>query len=376
MNGRLHTLIVGAGPAGLAVAGSLRARGLTFELLEKSRTLAEPWHNHYDSLYLHTDKRHSALPGLPYPADYPRYITRVQFIEYLEVYAERFGINPRWEEEAVSAERAGDLWELKTTSDMYLAHNLVIATGFTARPKLPDLPGLDTSPIPVVHSSDYHTALPYRGKRVLVVGFGNSAAEIAKDLYEGGAFPTLSVRSPVNIVPRELFGLVPLLSVSVLFSRVPAALADAASAPLISLQYRNLESMGLRKAPYGPFVQVRKDGRIPLIDTGIISLMRKKRVPVMPGVARVDEDLVVFDDGSNARFDALVLATGYRPAAQEMFPQETDLFDESGLPRAFGGTSASQGLYFCGFHVVASGMLREISLEAEEIGDRIGTGVR
>ena len=211
---------------------------------------------------------------------------------------------------------------------------------------------------------------------MLVVGFGNSAGESAKDLYEGGAFPTLSARGPVNVVPKEFFGLVPLLSVAVPFSRAPAALADAASAPLISLLYRDLESMGLRKASYGPFVQVQKDGRIPLIDTGIISLMRKKHVPVMHGVARVNEDLVVFDDGSNARFEALVLATGYRPTAQEMFPKEPVLFDESGLPRAFGGTPASQGLYFCGFHVVSTGMLREISLEAEEIGDRIGTGVR
>jgi hypothetical protein len=133
------------------------------------------------------------------------------------------------------------------------------------------------------------------------------------------------------------------------------------------LLYRILESMGLRKAPYGLFVQVQEDGRIPLIDTGIISLMRKKHVPVMPGTARVGEDLVVFDDGSDARFDALVLSTGYKPDAQEMFPQEPDLLDESGLPRAFGGKPASRGLYFCGFHVVASGMLREISLEDEEI---------
>src|SRR5215212_1007262 len=375
MNERLHTLIVGAGPAGLAVAGSLRARGLTFELLERSRTLAEPWHNHYASLRLHTDKRHSALPGLPYSADYPRYITRDQFMEYLEVYAAHFGINPRWGEEAVSAERTGDLWELKTTSGMYRVHNLVIATGFTARPKLPDLPGLERSPIPVVHSSDYHTALPYRGKRVLVVGFGNSAGEIAKDLYEGGASTTLAVRGPVNVVPREFFG-VPLLSVAVPFSLAPAAVVDAMSAPLIFAARGTLKGTGLEKPAYGPFTQAQKYGRVALIDTGIIPLMRQKRVPKMSGVARVDGHLVVFDDGSSERFDAMVLATGFRPNAQAMFPPDLGLFDEMGVPRAFGGTPASEGLYYCGFHVVPTGMLREISLEARKIAARIAADAR
>ena len=81
MGTALRTLVVGAGPSGLAVVGSLRARGLSFELLEKSRSLAASWHGHYDSFRLHTDKRHSALPGLPYPAGYPRYITKSQFLD-------------------------------------------------------------------------------------------------------------------------------------------------------------------------------------------------------------------------------------------------------------------------------------------------------
>jgi indole-3-pyruvate monooxygenase len=375
MDNRLHALVVGAGPAGLAVAGSLRARGLAFELLEKSRSLAASWQGHYDSLRLHTDKRHSALPGLPYPAEYPRYVTKRQFLDYLQDYADRFDIRPRWGEEAVSARWEGGFWELRTASDAYRARNLVVATGHTARPNMPDIPGLDDSPITVVHSSGYRNAVPYRGKRVLVVGFGNSAGEIARDLYEGGASPALAVRGPVNVVPREFFG-VPLLSVTVPFSLAPAAVVDAMSAPLIFAARGTLKGTGLEKPPYGPFTQAQKYGRVPLIDTGIIPLMRQKRVPKMPGVARVDGHLVVFDDGSSERFDVMVLATGFRPSAQAMFPPELGLFDEPGVPRAFGGKPASQGLYFCGFHVVPTGMLREISSEARKIGARIAADAR
>jgi hypothetical protein len=337
-----HALVVGAGPAGLAVAGSLRARGLSFELLEKSRSLAASWYGHYDSLRLHTDKRHSALPGLPYPADYPRYVTKGQFLDYLHDYANRFNIRPRWEEEAISARWEGGFWELRTTSDAYRARNLVVATGHTARPNVPVIPGLDDSPITVVHSSGYRNAVPYRGKRVLVVGFGNSAGEIARDLYEGGANPALAVRGPVNVVPREFFGM-PLLYVAVPFSLAPAAFVDAMSAPLIFAARGTLKGTGLEKPPYGPFTQAQKYGRVPLIDTGIIPLMRQKRVPKMAGVARVDRHLVVFDDGSSERFDAMVLATGFKPTAQRMFPPELGHFDEMGMPRAFGGRPPRRG---------------------------------
>jgi indole-3-pyruvate monooxygenase len=178
----------------------------------------------------------------------------------------------------------GGFWELRTASDAYRARNLVVATGHTARPNMPDIPGLDDSPITVVHSSGYRNAVPYRGKRVLVVGFGNSAGEIARDLYEGGASPALAVRGPVNVVPREFFG-VPLLSVTVPFSLAPAAVVDAMSAPLIFAARGTLKGTGLEKPPYGPFTQAQKYGRVPLIDTGIIPLMRQKRVPKMPGIS-------------------------------------------------------------------------------------------
>ena len=184
--------MVGAGPAGLAVAGCLRARGSSLELLERSHRLAEAWHERYESLWLHTDKRHSELPGLAYPKRYPRYVPKGQFLAYLETFVQRFDLHPRWGEEAVSARRVGELWELRTASSVYRARNLVVATGHASRPNWPGWPGFDSFHGPVVHSSRYRNPLPYVGKRVLVVGFGNS----------GGRSPRISTRAGPTLPSR------------------------------------------------------------------------------------------------------------------------------------------------------------------------------
>ncbi|HEY6582754.1 MAG TPA: NAD(P)/FAD-dependent oxidoreductase [Rubrobacter sp.] len=192
MDAVLDTVVVGAGPAGLAVAGCLRARGSSFELLERSHRLAEAWHERYESLWLHTDKRHSELPGLAYPKRYPRYVPKGQFLAYLETFVQRFDLHPRWGEEAVSARRVGELWELRTASSVYRARNLVVATGHASRPNWPGWPGFDSFHGPVVHSSRYRNPLPYVGKRVLVVGFGNS----------GGRSPRISTRAGPTLPSR------------------------------------------------------------------------------------------------------------------------------------------------------------------------------
>jgi cation diffusion facilitator CzcD-associated flavoprotein CzcO len=108
-----HVIVIGAGPAGLAVAACLKHENIPSMILEQNDRVGSAWHHHYDRLHLHTDKRNSELPFLPYPKDYPKYISRFQLIEYLESYAQKFRLNIRFHQEVISAESIKDQWKFK-----------------------------------------------------------------------------------------------------------------------------------------------------------------------------------------------------------------------------------------------------------------------
>jgi indole-3-pyruvate monooxygenase len=241
----------------------------------------------------------------------------------------------------------------------------VIATGHNARVHLPKWPGQETFSGEVMHSSAYKNAAPYGEKRVLVVGFGNSGGEIAVDLFEHGARPALSVRGPVNVIPRDVLG-IPILAIAIPLEKLPTRVADALSAPAVWLAFGNLDRVGLQKAAEGPFGVIERQGRIPLIDVGTIGLIRKGEIEVRPGLERFDGHDVVFVDGTRERYDAVVLATGYRPTVDAPLERASLLTDEHGNP-CHSGREVARGLYFCGFHVSPTGVLREIAMEAKRI---------
>ncbi len=198
--------IVGAGPAGLAVGACLQRAGIPFLILEQAATVGATWHGHYDRLHLHTPKSLSALPYLSFPKDYPRYPSRLQVIDYLEEYAGHFALAPKFGQRVVAARPSAGGWEVQTQDARLEAANLVVATGLACAPYLPQWPGQADFQGSCLHSSAYRNGEPFRQRRVLVVGFGNSGGEIALDLWEHGAQTSMAVRSPVNVVPREVLG--------------------------------------------------------------------------------------------------------------------------------------------------------------------------
>ena len=174
-------LILGAGPAGLAVGGCLAQAGLQPVLIEQANVVGSSWQGHYRRLHLHTVKQHSALPHRAFPAPYPRYVSREQMVDYLDDYARRFGLNPLFGEEAVSLTPAGDQWQtICRSGTTFITRAVVVATGAGRLAHEPEWPGQGDYLGRLVHSRTYQDATPFVGQRVLVVGMGNTGAEIAQ----------------------------------------------------------------------------------------------------------------------------------------------------------------------------------------------------
>lgn len=366
----IETLIVGAGAAGLAVAACLKQRGRPFILIEQSEQVAAAWRRHYDRLHLHTSRSLSGLPGLPMPRSYPRYPSRDQVVAYMEQYAAHFGLEPAFNKRLIRAERVGGRWQAATQDRRYVTDNLVITTGYTRRPNLPEWPGRAGFGGPVIHSSEYCNGRPFAGQDVLVVGFGNSGGEIAVDLFEHGARPSIVVRGPVNVVSRETLG-IPSLTWNLFLSRLPGNMGDWMAAPLVRVSVGDLTRYGLRKSKIGPIQQIKTEGQVPLIDVGTVKLIKGGQLTVYPGIERFTPDGVVFSDGRAAAFNAVILATGYRPDVDEFIPDGAGAIGGDGIPTA-SGRELAPGLYVCGFHISRTGMLREIGIEARQIAAAIG----
>ena len=207
-----------------------------------------------------------------------------------------------------------------------------------------------------MHSRDYRNAAPFAGRRVLVVGMGNTGAEIALDLAEHGVGVALSVRSPVNIVHRDVLGR-PTQKTSIALSRLPTALGDALARFLCDVTVGDIGRYGLQRSPVSPLRQLREHGRTPVIDVGTLARIKSGEIAVFPGLRRLVPGGAEFVDGRTAKFDAIVLATGYRAGVAALFP----------------GTGELEGVYFVGFDLrQAGGLLRTIAQQAVAVAERIG----
>jgi hypothetical protein len=262
-----------------------------------------------------------------------------------------------------------------TEREVWRSRHVVVASGLNRVPYVPSWPGEDSFGGTVLHSSAYVNGERFRGQRVLVVGFGNSGAEIALDLHERGAQPAIALRGPVNVVPRDVLG-IPSMLFALATRTLPPAVADRLNALTIRLALGDLTRYGIRKRPHGPLVQILEHGQIPVIDVGTVDLIRRKLIAIRPAIDRFDRDEVVFADGRRERHDAVVLATGFRTGLSHLFPANPQVLDATGRPQKFGHAAPLPGLYFCGFKIVSTGSLREIAIEAPQIADQIASGER
>jgi indole-3-pyruvate monooxygenase len=361
-----QVVIIGAGPSGLAVGGCLRHEGIPFVMLDRAPDVGSSWRQHYDRLHLHTTKQFSALPYRPFPPGTPLYPSRQQMVDYLTSYAAHFQIEPRFNQNVKSVRRVEAGWEIKTANTTYQSQQVVLATGTNCVPYVPTWPGQTQYSGQLLHTANYKNGERFRGQRVLVVGFGNSGTEIAIDLWEHGAQPILAVRGSVNVVRRDMLGVIPVQMISILLKSLPASLVDRINAPFARLQFGKLSDYHLQKLPYGAATQISVHGQIPMIDIGVMKLIRERHIHIRPGIAEFTADGVIFIDGRQEVFDAVLLATGYRSGLEAILPSEYALLNEKGFP-LISGRSVVPGLYFAGFYVSGAGMLYEINREARGI---------
>ena len=362
----MEAVVIGAGPAGLASAQCLGALGVKATILEKADTVGAVWRTHYDRLHLHTPRASSSLPGLWMPRGFGRYPSRDQVVAYLEHYAATFALKPRFGARVGTVRRHGDRWRVEAGALTYEAPVVLLAAGWASFPHLPRFPGQERFAGPIIHSSAYRNGAPYAGKRALVVGFGNSGAEIALDLSESGAQAAVSVRSPVRILPRDLFG-APIVSFALLQRPLPARLADAINAPFIRFALGSPGQIGLVEAAKGPAQMIAEDGKIPVLDVGTVAKIRAGDIKTHPGIAKFDAQGATFTDGRRADFDAVILATGFKPDYRALLPDALGALDANGAPKVADRRTSAPGLYFIGARAVATGQLREIGIAARRV---------
>lgn len=366
----ISTVIIGAGPAGLSVAACLKKAQIANVILEKEDRVGSSWGKYYERLRLNTDKRDSALPYLPFPPACPRYPSRREVLAYLESYAHHFGLNPRLNERVLTAQRQDIFWETQTPTATYRSSNLVVATGSNQHAAIPNWKGQEGFQGDFLHSIDYKNGSPFKGQNVLVVGIGNSGGEIALDLYEHGARVSICVKGPVNILPRDIFG-IPVLKTVNRLTKMPMAFSDYLRSALFKILCYNLPQYGIIKPSYDPITQTNRFGKLPLIDKGTVAKIKNGDINVYPGISHFSKKEIHFENGDHGRFGAVVLATGYRPRLDAFLKVGPGLLDNQGRPRGKSCIADLPGLYFCGFTVSSGGILNRIGAEARQICQHI-----
>jgi cation diffusion facilitator CzcD-associated flavoprotein CzcO len=343
-------------------------------VLERSDHIAVSWRNHYDRLHLHTVRWLSHLPGYKLPRRYGNWVAKDDLVEYLERYAEVHNLDVRTGVEVDRVDREGDGWIVRTSDGDFEADRVIVATGYNKHPFLPDWPGMESFSGDVLHSAYYKNPEPYRDKDVLVVGTGNSGAEICVDLVEGGARSVrVSVRTPPAVQKRDTLGF-PGQAIGVMMRRVPIPVMDRLAPVIQKAAVGDLTEYGLPMPPPGAFTRFVQNDVTPILDVGLVPLLKKGKVEVVAAVDGFDADEVVLADGSRVKVDAVIAGTGFKrglePLVGHLGVLETG---PRGRPVVHGAEThpLAPGLHFIGYSNPISGMLREIAIVARKIAREV-----
>lgn len=364
-------LVIGGGPAGLSTAGALKHVGRDTVILDKGHYIGSSWAKRYDRLHLHTERRFSGLAHYPIARQYGKYLAKDRFAEYLQSYAEHFQLSWRGNSEVykvrVDGRAKGNRFIVETENESWTSSYVVVTTGQFGIPAMPEFEGAGTFKGTLLHSAQYKTGKVFKGQRVLVVGAGNSGAEIAVDLAEqGAAFVALAIRAMPTVVPRDFLG-TSAQRFGILLSPLPPRLADRIGMKTARLALGDLSPYGLTKPDWEPFTAKR----IPIIDVGLVKEVKRGRVVVRRYLARLAPNGAVFQDGRAEQFDSVIAATGFKSGLAELLDTPRVL-DASANPVSHSGEpTAVPGLYFVGYVYSHRGHLYEANIASRRLAQRI-----
>lgn len=325
--------IIGAGPAGLALGAALRARGIDFRIIDAGQgpggiwDIDRPRTPMYESAHFISSKTLSAMPGFPMPDDYPDYPRHDQILDYLRAFARDHDLERscRFESEVVDARRSEEGGWRVTLASAEVLHfpTLCLATGANWHPVIPEVPGDFTGES--LHSFDYRSSDLFRGRRVLIVGGGNSGCDIACDAARTAERAFISLRRGYHFVPKYIFGR-------------PADVFAASGPRLPPSIERRIFSFLIRRVLVGDLTRFglpRPDHDVleshPIMNSRLLHHLGHGDLEARPDVTGLDGRTVRFADGREEEVDVIVWATGYRRIHPFLNPD--DDFDRSRGPR-------------------------------------------
>jgi len=363
----VQTRVIGAGPGGLGAAAELGRRGLEVLIIDQAEHVGSTWRSAYDRVHLNTVAWVSHLPGRRLRSA-GRWPSRDAYLEYLEDYARVRGLDIRFGVTAERVDREGERWRVVTDGDDIVAAQVVVATGHCDVPVIPAWPGREAFTGRLLHSTEYRNGAPWAGSRAVVVGAGNSGAEIAVDLANAGAHVQLSMRTPPHVVAPQI-GPLPAQLVGIALRYIPTAVADRFVERGSDAAFGDLARLGLPRPTEGAATRHRRENAIPIIDFGFVDALRRGAIEPVAAVAELERTGAVLADGRHIEADVIVAATGFRTRLAELVGH-LGVVNRRGLPIVHGARTHpdAPGLRFIGFTNPLTGNLREMRLDARRIG--------
>lgn len=313
-------------------------------------------------------RRFSGLPFHPPPRSLPRYVSKDAYAEYLADYAARLGLDVRGGQHVERIRREGERWVVEAGDVQLRPRAVVVATGRHNVRTLPDWPGAGDFEGRLLHSDDYRSGREFQGSSVLVVGLGNSGAEIVADLVEQGAGDvSVAVRSRPPISAREIAG-IPTQIFGMLLHPFPNRLVDRVGSVLRRIGTGDLRPYGLGREEWGPFAARRP----PVIDVGFLDQLKAGRVEVLPAVVALTRTGARFANDAERAFDVVVAATGFATGLERLV-QEPGALDDRGYPLP---GFAPPGLYFAGYSETPRGQLFESNRRSRRLAGDVDAYLR